>query len=90
MDCAEEHERKATSGMTRQVKEFDIEDRLTARGFRMARDKMLHVAREGAMTLPSSIILILIDLLESYELALSQVPPDWLMSHAELAEAGII
>jgi hypothetical protein len=76
--------------VTRQIKIFEIEDRLTARGFRMARDKILHVAREGAMTLPSSIILILIDLLESYELALSQVPPDWLMSHAELAEAGII
>lgn len=90
MACAEEYERKATSGMTKQVKIFQIEDRLTARGFRMARDKMLHVVREGAMTLPSSIILSLINLLESYDLALSQVPPDWLMSHAELAEAGII
>lgn len=76
--------------MTRQIKIFEIEDRLTARGFRMDRDNMLHAVREGAMTLPSSIILILIDLLESYELALSQVPPDWLMSHAELAEAGVI
>ena len=56
----------------------------------MARVKMLHVVREGAMTLPSSIILSLIDLLESYDLALSKVPPDWLMSHAELAEAGVI
>lgn len=76
--------------MTRQTKTFDIEDRLTALGFRMARDKMLHVVRDGAMTLPSSIILRLIDLLESYDLALSQVPPDWLMTHAELAAAGII
>ena len=76
--------------MARQVKVFELEDRLTARGFRMAREKMLHVMREGAMTLPSSIILILIDLLESYDLALGKVPPDWLMSHAELAEAGII
>ena len=90
MACAKEYERKATSGMTRQVKVFDIEDRLTARGFRMARDKMIHVVREGAMTLPSSSILILIDLLESYELALSQVPPDWLMPYAELAKAGVI
>ena len=90
MDCAEEYELRATSGMIRQVKVFDIEDQLTARGFRMARDKMLHVVRQGAMTLPSSIILSLIDLLESYDLALSKVPPDWLMSHAELAEAGVI
>ena len=51
---------------------------------------MLHVMREGAMTLPGSIILNLIDLLESYELALRQVPPDWSMTHAELAAAGII
>lgn len=90
MDYAEEYLLKGTSGMTRPVKIFDIEDRLTARGFRMARDKMLHVVREGVMTLPGSIILSLIDLLESYDLAISQVPPDWLMSHAELAEAGII
>ena len=90
MDCIQKYELKATDGMTRQVKVFDIEDRLTARGFRMARVKMLHVVREGAMTLPSSIILSLIDLLESYNLALSKVPPDWLMSHAELAEAGVI
>lgn len=76
--------------MEKITKVFDIEDRLTARGFRTARDKMLHVVREGAMTLPSSIILILIDLLESYDLALGKVPSDWLMSHAELAEAGVI
>ena len=76
--------------MARQVTIFDIEDRLTALGFRMARDKMRHVMREGAMTLPGSIVLSLIDLLESYELALRQVPPDWLMTHAELAAAGII
>ena len=69
---------------------FDIEDRLTALGLRRARDEMLHVMREGAMTLPGSIILNLIDLLESYELALRQVPPDWSMTHAELATAGII
>ncbi len=56
----------------------------------MARDKMLPVVREGAMTMPSSIILSLIDLLDSYDLALSQVPPDWVMTHAELAAAGII
>jgi hypothetical protein len=76
--------------VTRQIKIFDIEDRLTALGFRMARDNLLHVMREGAMTLSGAVILNLIDLLESYELALRQAPAEWLMTHAELAAAGII
>ncbi len=76
--------------MASRITLFDIEDRLTALGLRRAKDETRHVMREGAMTLPGSIILNLIDLLESYELALGQVPPDWSMTHAELAAAGII
>jgi len=76
--------------MIKQLKEFDIEDRLEALGFRMASEKIFQTLREGAMTLPGTIILTLVDLLASYEFALSQVPRNWLMTHAELAASGLI
>ncbi len=69
---------------------YVISDRLEARGVRMARDKVEAVLREGAMTLSGSIILILIEAIESRDAALSLVPLDWAMSHGELAAAGII
>ncbi len=56
----------------------------------MSRDNVEAVLREGAMTLPSSIILILIDAIESRNAALDLVPRDWAMSHGELAAEGII
>ncbi len=66
-----------------------ISDRLEARGIRMARDEVVAVLREGAMTLPGSIVLILIDCVESHNAVLKLVPLDWPMSHGELAAAGI-
>jgi hypothetical protein len=68
----------------------DISNRLEARGLRMARDQMVAVLRECAMTLPGSIVLLLIDSIESRDAALKLVPADWPMSHGELAAAGII
>lgn len=68
----------------------DIFNQLEARGMRMARDQMAAVLLEGAMTLPGSIILILIDSIASRDAALKRVPADWPMSHGELAAAGII
>lgn len=67
-----------------------IPNRLEARGMRMARDKAAAVLREGVMTLPGSIILILIGSIESRDAALKLVPFDWTFSHGELATAGII
>ena len=57
---------------------------------RMARDKAAAVLREGAMTLPGSIIRILIDSIESCDAALKLAPLDWTISHGELATAGIV
>lgn len=57
---------------------------------RMARDKAAAVLRDGVMTLPGSIILILIDSIESCDAALKLVPLDWTFSDRELATAGII
>lgn len=76
--------------MTSRIKIFNIENIEEAKGFRMARDKLFHVMREGAMTLPGSIILSLIDLAQSYDESLAKVPSDWPMTHRELAAAGII
>jgi hypothetical protein len=69
---------------------LNIANRLEARGIRMSRDKVAAVLRDGAMTLTGSIILILIDSIESSNAALKLVPLDWPMSHGELAAAGII
>ena len=69
---------------------YDISNRLEARGMRMERDQVATVLLEGVMTLPGSIILILIDFIASRDAALKLVPSDWPMSHGELAAAGII
>lgn len=76
--------------MIERVKLYEIENRQEALGFRKARDDVVVAAREGAMTLPGSIVLSLIGLLESYDASLKVVPRDWLMTNGELAAAGII
>lgn len=76
--------------MIKRIKLYKIENRQEALGFRRARDNVAVAAREGAMTLPGSIVLSLIGLLESYDASLKVVPRDWLMTNGELAAAGII
>lgn len=76
--------------MSKQVTLYDVENRQEALGFRMARDSVIVVVREGAMTLPGSMILSLIGLLESYDASLQVVARDWLMTNGELAAAGMI
>ena len=68
----------------------NITCRLEARGVRISRDEIASALRDGAMTLPGSIILMLIDSIQSRSAALKLVPIDWPMSHGELAAAGII
>jgi hypothetical protein len=63
---------------------------LEARGVRIKMDELTSALRDGAMALPGSIILMLIDSIETSRAALQLVPIDWPMSNAELAEAGII
>lgn len=53
-------------------------------------DELTSALRDGAMTLPGSIIFMLVDSIESSSAALKLVPVDWPMSHGELAAAGII
>ena len=79
-------QRVATTG----CRAIEINDHLEARGMRMERDRISMVLREGAMTLPGSIVVILLNSIAAKNAALSRVPPDWAMSHAELAAAGII
>ena len=69
---------------------LSINCKLEARGVRISRDELASALRDGAMTLPGSIILLLIDSIESRSAALKLVPIDWPMSHSELAAAGII
>lgn len=76
--------------MNKAIKVLNITCRLETRGVRISSDKVASVLRDGAMTLPGSIILILIDSLASSHAALQHVPLDWPMSHGELAAAGII
>lgn len=76
--------------MSKRIKLYDIENGQEALGFRKARDNVLVAVREGAMTLPGSIVLSLIGLLESYDASLKAVPRDWLMTNGELAAVGII
>ena len=75
--------------MSKRIKLYEIENRWEALGFRKARDNVVVAAREGSMTLPGSIVLSLIGLLESYDASLKVVPRDWLMTNGELAAAGI-
>ena len=76
--------------MMKRIKLYKIENRQEALGFRRARDNVVVAAREGAMTLPGSIVLSLIGLLASYDASIKVVPRDWLMTNGELASAGII
>ena len=76
--------------MNKERKVLNITCRLEARGVRINSDKVASVLRDGVMTLPGSIILILIDSLASSHAALQLVPLDWPMSYGELAAAGII
>lgn len=63
---------------------------LEARGVRIKMDELTSALRDGAMTLPGSIIFMLVDSIESSSAALQLVPIDWPMSHGELAAAGIV
>jgi hypothetical protein len=67
-----------------------ISDKLEARGVRMARDGVVTVLRDSAFTLPGSIIVLLMDYVQKQNEILKLVPANWLMSHGELAAAGII
>ncbi len=68
-----------------------IEDWMQARGIRLAKDDCAAVLRDGgAMSLPGWVILMLMRKIEAYEEALSRVPADWAMSHAELCSIGIV
>jgi hypothetical protein len=67
-----------------------ISDKLEARGVRMARDEVVTVLRDSAFTLPGSIIVLLMDYVQKQNEILKLVPANWLMSHGELAAAGII
>ena len=65
-----------------------ITDRVHARGVRMAHHRILGLLRDGAMVLPGWIITRLLTDAGKYVSALLLVPPDWSMSHGELAAAS--
>lgn len=67
-----------------------ITNRCEARGLRLSRDDAVVALRNGAMTLPGSIVLYLTNYIDSCNTALKRVPSDWPMSHGELASADII
>lgn len=68
-----------------------IRDFMEARGVRSSRDCVAAVLRNGgAMTMPGSIIQVLIDFIASRNAELATTPTEWAMSHGELAAAGII